>query len=140
MASLNKVMLMGNLTRDPELRYTPGGSAVATLGLAVNNRYKQGDEWKDDVCFVDITVWGKTAENCSQYLSKGSPVFVEGRLKYRTWESNEGQKRNKLDVTAVNVQFLSRGGGDAKDSGDTMQEEEGFSKSEPGPADDEVPF
>jgi len=132
-------MLMGNLTRDPELRYTPGGSAVATLGLAVNNRYKQGDEWKDDVCFVDITVWGKTAENCSQYLNKGSPIFVEGRLKHRTWENNEGQKRSKLDVTAVNVQFLSKSG-DAKFSDNTVQEEEGFNKSESGPTDDEVPF
>ncbi len=96
---------MGNLTRDPELRYTASGSAVAGFGLAVNRKYKQGDEWKDDVCFVDITAWGKQGENCAEYLSKGRPVFVEGYLKFSTWES-DGQKRNKLEVVANSVQFL----------------------------------
>lgn len=108
MVSLNKVFLMGNLTRDPELRYTASGSAVADFGLAVNRKYKQGDEWKEDVCFVDITAWGKQAETCAEYLSKGKGVFVEGRLQFRTWESEEGQKRNKIEVVANNVQFLSR--------------------------------
>jgi len=109
MASFNKVMLMGNLTRDPELRYTSNGSAVTSFGLAVNRKFKQGDEWKEDVCFVDITVWGKQGENCAEYLSKGRPAFVEGRLQYSTWES-DGQKKNKLDVVANTVQFLgSRG-------------------------------
>ena len=105
MASFNKVMLMGNLTRDPELRFIANGSAVASFGLAVNRKFKQGDEWKDDVCFVDITVWGKQGENCAEYLSKGRPAFVEGYLKFSTWES-EGQKRNKLEVVANTVQFL----------------------------------
>ena len=105
MASFNKVMLMGNLTRDPELRRTPNGSAVTSFGLAVNRKFKQGDEWKDDVCFVDITVWGKQGENCAEYLSKGRPAFVEGYLKVSTWES-DGQKRNKLEVVANLVQFL----------------------------------
>ena len=105
MASFNKVMLMGNLTRDPELRFTSNGSAVASFGLAVNRKFKQGDEWKDDVCFVDITVWGKQGENCAEYLSKGRPAFVEGYLKFSTWES-DGQKRNKLEVVANSVQFL----------------------------------
>ena len=105
MANFNKVMLMGNLTRDPELRYTANGSAVAGFGLAVNRKFKQGDEWKDDVCFVDITAWGKQGENCAEYLSKGRPVFVEGYLKFSTWES-DGQKRNKLEVVANSVQFL----------------------------------
>ena len=105
MASFNKVMLMGNLTRDPELRFTANGSAVASFGLAVNRKFKHGDEWKDDVCFVDITVWGKQGENCAEYLSKGRPAFVEGYLKFSTWES-EGQKRNKLEVVANTVQFL----------------------------------
>ena len=105
MASFNKVMLMGNLTRDPELRFTANGSAVASFGLAVNRKFKHGDEWKDDVCFVDITVWGKQAENCQKYLSKGRPAFIEGYLKFSTWES-EGQKKNKLEVVANTVQFL----------------------------------
>ena len=105
MASFNKVMLMGNLTRDPELRYTSNGSAVTSFGLAVNRKFKQGDEWKEDVCFVDITVWGKQGENCAEYLSKGRPAFIEGRLQYSTWES-DGQKKNKLEVVANTVQFL----------------------------------
>ena len=107
MASYNKVLLMGNLTRDPELRFTAGGSAVANFGLAVNRKYKQGEEWKEDVCFVDITVWGKLAENCSEYLSKGRSVFVDGRLNFSSWEAKDGQKRNKLDVVANSVDFLS---------------------------------
>ena len=105
MASFNKVMLMGNLTRDPELRYTSNGSAVASFGIAVNRKFKQGDEWKEDVCFVDITVWGKQGENCAEYLSKGRPAFIEGRLQYSTWES-DGQKKNKLEGVANTVQFL----------------------------------
>jgi len=109
MASFNKVMLMGNLTRDPELRYTSNGSAVTSFGLAVNRKFKQGDEWKEDVCFVDITVWGKQGENCAEYLSKGRPAFIEGRLQYSTWES-DGKKKSKLEVVANTVQFLgSRG-------------------------------
>ena len=126
MANFNKVMLMGNLPRDPELRYTASGSAVAGFGLAVNRKYKQGDEWKDDVCFVDITAWGKQGENCAEYLSKGRPVFVEGYLKFSTWES-DGQKRNKLEVVANSVQFLgSRGDsqGDASTTQDAVSSED----------------
>ena len=110
MPSFNKVLLMGNLTRDPELRFTASGTAVAGFGLAVNRRYKSGNEWKDEVCYVDITVWGKQGENCAEYLNKGSGVFVEGRLHMRSWETEEGQKRNKLEVVANNVQFLGRSG------------------------------
>ena len=106
MASFNKVLLMGNLTRDPELRYTASGAAVASFGLAVNRKFKQGEEWKDEVCFVDITVWAKQGENCAQYLNKGSLVFLEGRLNYQTWEADGGKKRSKLEVVANNVQFL----------------------------------
>ena len=106
MASFNKVMLMGNLTRDPELRFTPNGAAVANFGLAVNRKFKQGDEWEDDVCFVEITVWKKQAENCAEYLSKGRPAFIEGYLKFSKWETDDGQKRNKLEVVANTVQFL----------------------------------
>tara|TARA_B100000686_G_scaffold355003_1_gene468908 strand:- start:58 stop:456 length:399 start_codon:yes stop_codon:yes gene_type:complete len=118
MANVNKVFLMGNLTRDPELRFTSSGSAVAGFGLAINRRYKQGDEWKEEVCFVDITVWGKQAENCAEYLSKGRPVFIEGYLKLNSWETDSGEKRNKLEVVALTVQFLGRVGtrGDSSDS------------------------
>ena len=130
MASFNKVMLMGNLTRDPELRYTSNGSAVTSFGLAVNRKFKQGDEWKDDVCFVDITVWGKQGENCAEYLSKGRPAFIEGFLKFSTWES-DGQKRNKLEVVANTVQFLgSRGGSSGEVSGEQT----------PTSDEDDVPF
>ncbi|MEE8205936.1 MAG: single-stranded DNA-binding protein [Nitrospinaceae bacterium] len=112
MASFNKVLLMGNLTRDPELRFTSNGSALAKFGLAVNRKYKAGEEWKEEVCFVDITVWGKQAENCAEYLSKGRPVFIEGRLQFSSWETDDGQKRNKLEVVANTVQFLGQSGGD----------------------------
>ncbi len=117
MASFNKVLLMGNLTRDPELRYTASGAAVASFGLAVNRKYKAGDEWKEEVCYVDITVWAKQAENCAEYLHKGSPVFLEGRLNFQSWESDTGQKRNKLEVVANNIQFLSNRSGENKGFG-----------------------
>ncbi len=111
MASFNKVLLIGNLTRDPELRYTSGGTAVASFGLAVNRKFKQGEEWKDEVCFVDITVWAKQGENCAEYLNKGSLAFIEGRLNYQTWEDKQsGQQRSKLEVVANNVQFLTKQG------------------------------
>lgn len=127
MPSFNKVLLMGNLTRDPELRFTAGGAAVCSLGLAVNRKYKQGDEWKEEVCFVDITVWGKQAENCAEYLSKGSAAFIEGRLHLNSWATESGEKRNKLEVVANTVQFLSRpgaakGGGMDMSSGGTDDE------------------
>ncbi len=108
MSSFNKVILMGNLTRDPEMRYTSGGTAVCTLGLAVNHKYSSNGEMKEEVCFVDITVWGKQAENCNQYLSKGRPVLVDGRLQLQSWES-EGGKRSKHVVVADTVRFLSTG-------------------------------
>jgi len=108
MASLNKIFLMGNITRDPEIRYTPGGAALCALGLAVNRKYTtaKGEE-RDETCFVDIDVWGRQAESCHNYLKKGAPVFVEGRLKYDQWEDREsGRKRSRLLVTAERVQFL----------------------------------
>jgi single-strand DNA-binding protein len=105
MPNFNKVILMGHLTRDPELRYIPSGAAVCSLGLAVNRKYKDQDE----TCFVDITVWNKQAESCNEYLSKGRLILVEGRLDYRTWEDKSGQKRSKLDVVAENVKFMPDG-------------------------------
>lgn len=117
MASFNKVLLMGNLTRDPELRYTSSGAAVANFGLAVNRKFKQDEEWKEEVCFVDITVWNKQGENCAQYLHKGCLVFVEGRLNYQTWEAEGGQKRSKLEVVANNIQFLDKKSDASADQG-----------------------
>lgn len=108
MVSFNKVILIGNLTRDPEVRYTPSGTAVASFGLAVNHRYKQGDEMKDEVCFIDIVVFGKQAENCGQYLSKGQGAIIDGRLQQRRWETEEGQKRSKHEVVAQSIRFLPK--------------------------------
>ena len=111
MASYNRVILMGNLTRDPELRYIPSGTAVVEVGLAVNDRRKNSSgEWVDETTFVDVTLWARTAEVASEYLSKGSPVLVEGRLKLDTWETNEGQKRSKLRVVGERMQMLGTRG------------------------------
>lgn len=110
MASFNKTLLIGNLTRDPELRYVPSGTAVATFTLAVNRVYTtQAGEKKEEASFIRVVVWGRRAEVCGEYLSKGSPVFVEGRLQSRNWETQDGQKRSTIEVIADNVQFL-RGG------------------------------
>lgn len=107
MASYNKVLLMGNLTKDPELRYTPQGTAVANLRLAVNRKYRSKDqELKEEVCFITAVVWNKQAETCNQYLHKGSSVFVEGRLQSRSWEDNTGAKRSVIEVRAERVQFM----------------------------------
>jgi single-strand DNA-binding protein len=107
MANVNKVLLLGRLTRDPELRYTPNGTAVCDLGIAIGHRWKGPDgNWKENTCFVDVTVWQKQAEHCAEYLKKGREVFVEGRLSLDQWQTAEGQKRSKLKVTAMNVQFL----------------------------------
>ena len=106
----NKIILIGNLTKDPELRYTPQGTPVAVLRLAVNHRYKQADDMKQETMFIDNVVFGRQAESCSKYLSKGSPVLVEGRLQERRWESN-GQQRSKFEVVAQQVRFLSKKGG-----------------------------
>lgn len=110
MASLNKVFLIGNLTRDPELRYTAGGTAVADLNIAVNQKIlsRSTNERRDEVVFVAVTVWGKQAEACGEYLFKGSSIFIEGRLQLDQWESKDGQKRNRLRVVAQRVQFIGR--------------------------------
>ena len=111
MPSFNKVILVGNLTRDPELRYTGGGVPVANFSIAINRRYRQNEEQREETVFVDIVVFQKQAENCAQYLSKGRSVLVEGRLVQRSWTTDEGQKRNKIEVLAQNVQFLGQAGG-----------------------------
>ena len=115
MANLNKVMLMGNLTRDPEVRYTPKGTAVAELGLAINRVYSaENGEKREETTFVDVTLWGRTAEIAGEYLKKGRPVFIEGRLQLDTWDDKTtGQKRSKLKVVGEAMQLMgSRGGGE----------------------------
>ncbi|TFH15984.1 MAG: single-stranded DNA-binding protein [Lentisphaerales bacterium] len=108
MASLNKVFLIGNLTKDPELRHTPSGASVADLRLAVNRRFKGTDgSFKDETCFVSVTAWGRQAETSQEYLSKGSPVLIEGRLKYDEWEK-DGQKHSRVGVVAERVQFMGK--------------------------------
>ncbi|MBI4217698.1 MAG: single-stranded DNA-binding protein [Elusimicrobia bacterium] len=106
---LNDVRLVGRLTRDPELRFTTKGQAVCRLDLAINRRYKDANgEWKDDTSFVPVVVWRETAQRCSERLKKGSPVYVEGRLRSRAWETKEGQKRVSLEVDCRAVQFLAK--------------------------------
>ncbi|MCX5709503.1 MAG: single-stranded DNA-binding protein [Candidatus Omnitrophica bacterium] len=124
MASFNKVLLMGNLTKDPELRYTPQGMAVVNLRMAVNRRYKsKTGELKEEVCFITAVAWNKQAETCNQYLHKGSPLFVEGRLQSRSWEDNAGQKRSVIEVRAERVQFLGSPSGAGKiQSTETVEE------------------
>lgn len=110
MVSLNKVLIVGNLTKDPELRYTPQGTAVSTLRVAVNSVFKDktGQNQKE-ACFVNVVVWGQLAEVCNQYLQKGRQVFVEGRLQSRSWQGNDGTKRNTIEVRADRVQFMPQG-------------------------------
>jgi single-strand DNA-binding protein len=131
MASFNKVILMGNLTKDPEVRYTPSGSAVATFGLATNRRYRQGEEMKEEVCFIDIVVFGKQAETSGQYLSKGQGVIVDGRLQQRRWDAEDGQKRSKHEVVAQSIQFLPKRQGGQEEGGGGAPPEEHM---------DDVPF
>jgi len=143
MASFNKVILVGNLTRDPEKKYLPSGVAVADLGLAVNESYKNKEgEWVEKPVFIDVVVWDRQAENCAQYLSKGSPILVEGRLQLDTWETPQGEKRSKVRVRADRVQFLSGGGQrSSSDSSAASGSDAGIS---PPPAaaadDDDLPF
>ena len=157
-ASLNKVLLMGNLTRDPEVKYTPKGNAVGDLSIAINDSYKAQDGTiKETVTYVDIEVWGRQAETCKQYLTKGRPVFVEGQLRLDQWEQ-EGQKRSKLKVRADRVQFLGSpagggggaGGGAARTGGNYSSVSSGDKTAKPAPpasddappppSDDDIPF
>lgn len=119
MASFNKVILVGNLTRDPQVKYTTGGTAVTEIGLAVNRRWldKQSNQWKDETTFVDITLWGRTAEIAGEYLAKGRSVLIEGRLQLDSWDDKEsGQKRSKLRVVGENMTMLG-GKGDGPGGG-----------------------
>ncbi len=120
----NKVILIGNLTKDPELRYTPQGTPVTSFRIAVNYRYKQSEDMKQETMFIDNVVFGRQAESCSKYLSKGSTVLVEGRLQERRWESN-GQQRSKFEVVAQSVRFLSKKSRQSSE-GDAFGEEGDF--------------
>ncbi|MCA9214195.1 MAG: single-stranded DNA-binding protein [Planctomycetales bacterium] len=150
MASYNRVVLVGNLTRDIELKYTPSGLAVTDIGLAVNDRKKtQTGEWVDETTFVDITLWGRQAEVAGEYLSKGSSVLIEGRLKLDTWET-DGQKRSKLRVVGERMQMLggrSGGGGGGPHNRSQSQDNEYSQAAGPGsssqhdePSDSDIPF
>lgn len=111
MANYNRVILAGNLTRDPELRYTPNGTAVASFSIAVNRRFKTENENREETSFFDIVFFGKRAEVIGEYLKKGRPVLVEGRLQQRRWETDEGQKRSKIEVVGESFEFLGSGRG-----------------------------
>src|SRR3954447_19056005 len=132
MASFNKVILIGNLTRDPEVRYTPKGTAVAEIGLAVNRVYTtDSGEKREEATFVDVTLWGRTAEIAGEYLKKGRPVFIEGRLQLDTWDDKQsGQKRSKLKVVGEGLQLLGGRPGGGGGGGD---EEGGSRSSRPAP-------
>lgn len=151
MASYNRVVLMGNLTRDIELRYTPSGTAVTDIGVAVNDRRKSASgEWVEETTFVDVTLWGRTAEVASEYLSKGSPIFLEGRLKLDTWEK-DGQKNSKLRVVCERMQLIggrdggrsrgsAPGGGEERHSEPAGQREAQPTGNGPGYDDPDIPF
>jgi single-strand DNA-binding protein len=143
MASVNKVMLLGNLTRDPELRYTPQGAAVCEFALALNRVYtnKQSGQRVEEVHFVDIVAWGRTAELCAEYLKKGRQAFVEGRLTQDRWESPEGKKMSKLRVTAEAVTFVgSRPPGDAPKGAAAPSEPAAAEEAAPPAGDEDIPF
>ncbi len=140
MASFNRVILVGNLTRDPELSYTPSNTAVCKFGLAINRKWKD----KEEVCFVDCVVWSKPAETFNQYMSKGRPVLVEGRLKLNRWTNQQGEKQSKLEVIVENFTFLGGGrdggGGGGRAPADAAAGEPVADNDGPPPTDDDIPF
>ncbi len=145
MANYNKVILMGNLTRDPQLRYLPSNTAVCDFGLAVNRRYKGRDgEMKDETCFVDVDTFGRSAETINQYMNKGRAILIEGRLRFRQWTTEDGQKRSKLSVVAENFQFVGGRGEGGGSPGRAAAAAAPPADSGPGPdapgPDDDIPF
>ncbi len=139
MASLNRVLLMGNLTRDIEVKYTANNTAVANIGLAVNRRYRSGDEYREETTFVDCEAWGRTAETMGKYLSKGRPVFIEGRLKLDEWQDKDGNRRTKLVTVVENFQFIdSRQGGGGSGGGGGQQAPAAAPAG--GVSNDDIPF
>lgn len=144
MASLNKVLLMGNLTRDPQLSYLPSQTPVVELGLAVSRKYKKQDgSVAEDVCFVDCQMFGKRAETLNKYFKKGEPIFIEGRLKFDSWQGQDGQKRSKLRVFVENFEFIGRGGQGGSPGGGQSQpayHDEPPMDAPYGGMDDDIPF
>jgi single-strand DNA-binding protein len=146
MANINRVVLVGNLTKDPELRTTPSGTSVCKLRVAVNTRQKDAatGEWGDKPNYFDVTVWGNQAESCAQYLSKGRPIGVDGRLDWREWDAQDGTKRQAVEIIADTVQFLgSRGDGGAEGAGGNQFVPAGAAAERadfPAAADDDIPF
>jgi single-strand DNA-binding protein len=136
MASYNRVILVGNVTRDPELRYTPSATAVTELGVAVNERTKQGNEYVETTVFVDVTLWARTAEVACEYCRKGSSVLIEGRLKLDTWEK-DGQKRSKLTVVGERMQLLDKRGPQQTQA---ASQQDTFEPAPSFPGDDDVLF
>jgi single-strand DNA-binding protein len=143
MASFNRVILVGNLTRDPELRYLQSGMAVTDIGLAVNDKRKNANgEWIEETTFVDVTLWGRTAEVASEYLSKGAPALIEGRLKLDSWETQDGQKRSKLKVVGEKMQMLGargqggQGGGEGGGGAPRAAARRNSQYSQPSPPDE----
>jgi len=148
MANINRVVLVGNLTRDPELRHTPSGTAVCSLRLAVNTRRKdESGQWTDKPNYFDVTVWGAQGENCANYLSKGRPVAIEGRLEWREWEASDGSgKRQATEIVANSVQFLGSrdggggNGGSFQPSSDVPADTSDFEEAGVGAKEDDIPF
>ena len=155
MANLNRVFLMGNLTRDPELRYTPSGTPICEFGLAVNRRYQTRDgEQRDETCFLDVSMWGKRGVVISEYFQKGRPIFIEGRLKYDSWEGQDGKRKSRLTVVAENFEFVGGrrddggGGGAPQGGGPARRNQSPTPRDDAAPppdenfdvADDEIPF
>ena len=148
MANINRVVLVGNLTRDPELRQTPSGTSVCKLRVAVNTRQKDSatGQWGDKPNYFDVTVWGSQGENCAQYLAKGRPVAIDGRLEWREWDAQDGTKRQAVEVIADTVQFLGgrgeSGGGEGEGGGNQFVPAGASSgvDADFGPADDDIPF
>jgi single-strand DNA-binding protein len=146
MANINRVVLVGNLTKDPELRTTPSGTSVCKLRVAVNTRQKDAatGEWGDKPNYFDVTVWGNQAESCAQYLSKGRPIGVDGRLDWREWDAQDGTKRQAVEIIADTVQFLgSRGDGGAEGGAGNQFVPAGAAAERadfPAAADDDIPF
>ena len=141
MANYNKVMLMGNLTRDPQLRYTPNKQAVCDFGLAINRKWKGADgQMHEDVCFVDCSAWAGRGEVIAKYLTKGQPIFVEGRLNYRTWDGPDGKKRSKLDVVVDQFQFIGgKAGGQGGPRPAPQQQSQDTQRQETSGAQDQTP-
>jgi len=141
MASLNRVLLVGNLTKDPELKFIPSGTAVANLRMATNRKWKAASgETKEEVTFVGVVVWGKQAEACGEYLKKGSPVLVEGRLQSRSWETDAHEKRSILEVVAERVQFLSTRRADGEGGAGSSDPGPGEPPEAPSTGADDIPF